>query len=452
MASNSNRTHWSGRLAFFLAAVGSAVGLGNIWKFPYITGENGGGAFVIVYLACIAAIGIPIFIAELYIGQKSQKNAVTAFTTLHRPGTPWQAAGWLGIVSAFLILSFYSVVGGWVLDWEFKSILNHFSGKSGDQVDAMLNELFASPIRLLFWHFIFMAMTVGIVIGGIKEGIERWVKILMPALFGILVFLFLWCTQLEGFGKAVEFLFAPDFSKLSGKAIVIALGHAFFTLSLGMAAMVTYGSYLDQDEDLVKTTLAISAADTFIALMAGVVIFSIVFSFGLEPSSGPGLMFVTLPSLFNQIPGGYVVSILFFILVAFAALTSAISLLEVVITYLVDERNIDRKKATLVVGGVIYLLGVLAALSFNVLADVKIAGMTFFDLFDGITANVFLPVGGLLIALFFGWVIGGKGVAAAIRADEGSPLALGLLWTVRVVTPICVLWVLLGLIRDWLKI
>jgi len=447
---SSQRSHWSSRFSFILVASGSAVGLGNIWKFPYITGEHGGGAFVLVYLACITLVNVPIFIAELFIGQKSQADAVTSFEKLHKPKTPWRIAGAMGIISSFIILSFYSVVGGWVLDFEFKSLFNQFAGKSDTEIGGMLSELFASPLTLLMWHFVFMVMTVGIVVGGISRGIEKWGRILMPALFFILIGLLVWCTRLDGFGQAIDFLFTPDFSKLDANSILVALGHSFFTLSLGLAAMITYGSYLDQKEDLVKASLAVGAADTIIALASGIVIFSVVFSFGLEPNAGPGLMFSTLPMLFNKIPGGYFISTAFFLLVAFAALSSSISLLETGVTYFVDRLGMGRTKVTILSGAFIYLLGVLSALSFNVLADFKIGKFTFFDLFDGLTTNIMLPLGGMIISLFYGWVLGREGVKESISGHGGELAWKSLMWTARIFAPACILWVLYSGASKWL--
>ena len=436
------RAHWSGSLGFLLAAAGSAIGLGNIWKFPYVTGTNGGGAFVLVYLGCIFAVGIPIFIAELYVGQKTQCDAIRSFQKLDGKGTVWQIAGWLGVVSAFLILSFYSVVGGWVLDYEFMSLGNAFAGKSSEDVGKMLDYLFANPVRQVLWHAVFMALTIGIVMGGIKGGIEKWSRILMPALLAIMAFLLVYCLFLDGFGRAISFMFKPDFSALSANAILIAVGQAFFTLSLGMGCMITYGSYLKDSEDLVKTGIMVALADTSMAILSGIIVFSIVFSFGLEPGAGPGLIFVTLPTLFSQMTGGYFLAVLFFLLVGFAALSSAISLLEVVVTYWVDEKGMSRKKTAILAGSIIWLLGLLSALSFNLLSDAKIGKFTFFDFFDGITTNIFLPFGGLVISLFFGWVLGMKAIDGCLKGRGGPVLSHGLLWTVRLFAPFMIGWVL----------
>ncbi|MFK8139258.1 MAG: sodium-dependent transporter [Bdellovibrionales bacterium] len=437
-----NRAHWSGRFAFILAAAGSAIGLGNLWKFPYVTGVNGGGAFVLLYLACIAAVGLPILIAEIYIGQNSQSNAVQSFEKLYKKGTAWRAPGFMGLIAAILILSFYSVVGGWVMDFEYRSIMMEFKSASGEEISKMLGGLFENPGRMAIWHTIFMGLTVGIVVGGVKDGLERWNKILMPTLFLILVILLVRSFYLEGFSDAVSFLFQPDFSKLTPASILEAVGHSFFTLSLGMGAMITYGSYLDKKENLLRTAVTVAFLDTFIALIAGLVIFSIVFTYGLEPGGGPGLMFQTLPGLFAQLPGGSYISIGFFFMVLFAALSSAVSILEVSVSYFSESKNLDRKKVAIVSGGIIYIMGYLPLLSFNHLSDVKVLGLNFFDLFDKISSSYLLPIGGMLISLFMGWKLSRKAVEKVV----GGPglAATGLLWLLRVVAPLAVLAVIIN--------
>lgn len=434
------RAHWSGRLAFVLAAAGSAIGLGNLWKFPYITGINGGGAFVLIYLLCIALVGLPILIAEIYIGQKGQSNAIASFEKLHKKGTPWAMPGYMGLLAAILILSFYSVVGGWILDFGMRAVTGEFEGKSANVISEMLGGLFANPGRMAISHTIFMTLTIGIVVGGVKKGLERWTKILMPALFVLLLIMFFKAVSMSGFGKALEFLFSPDFSKLTPASILEAVGHSFFTLSLGMGAMITYGSYLDEKENLVKTGVMVAFLDTFIALMAGLVIFSIVFSFDLEPGSGPGLMFATLPGLFAQLPGGYFMSIAFFALVAFAALSSSVSILEVTVSYFSEKLKKDRKKVSIVAGIIIYIMGFLPLISFNVASDVKVFGLGFFDLFDIIASNYLLPIGGLLISLFLGWVLSKE---ACDNITNGNKLAsAGLMWSLRLIAPGAILVVL----------
>lgn len=439
---NPQRAQWGSRLAFILAAAGSAIGLGNLWKFPYVTGINGGGAFVLVYLICILFVGVPVLLAELYIGQQSQTNTVNAFEVMHKKRTLWQLPGWMGIISAFLILSFYSVVGGWILDFTYHSVLGTFSG-APENAKTALNSLFQDPLRQTLWHFLFMFSACAIVIGGIKEGLEKWNKILMPTLLILLLALLVKSFFLNGFSQAIDFLFEPNFSMLTSESILEAVGHSFFTLSLGMGAIITYGSYLSKKEDLVKVSFALALLDTLIALVAGLVIFSIVFSFDLEPASGPGLIFATLPTLFSQMPGGYFLSLAFFILVGFAALTSAVSILEVQISYLTDKHKISRKKLTAITAAITFLTGLLSVFSTNIMSDIKIFDLTFFDLFDKLTSNYLLPIGGLIISLFFGWVLGPK---ATKHICGKSRLAhLGLLWITRIIAPFAILLVIYNL-------
>lgn len=439
-----SRAHWSNRLSFILAATGAAVGLGNIWKFPYIAGVNGGGAFVLLYLACVLMVGLPVFIAELYIGQKSQTNPVDAFNVLHRRKSPWRIIGWLGIFTAFLILSYYSVVAGWVLDFMTKSATNRFAGHSDAEIRNYLGELFADPRSQIFWHFVVMLLTTIIVMKGVKSGIERWNRILMPALLVLLTGLLIYSAFLPGAGKAMTFLFSPDFSKLTPKAVIEAVGHSFFTLSLGMCGMITYGSYLQPKEDVIKTAVAVSLMDTIVALMAGVVIFSAIFTFDLEPGTGPSLMFQTLPILFSKMTGGYFVALAFFSLVSFAAITSAIAILEVVVTYFIDHHGGDRSRVTIIAGFLVFTMGISCALSFNVLADFKMAGLTFFDLFDKMASHILMPVGGALVAIFLGWVLGERACQTIIKkSDLPDFFATGLLWTARVLAPAWIFYLLI---------
>ena len=436
----ATRAHWSGRLAFVLAASGSAVGLGNIWKFPYMAGVNGGGAFVLLYLVCIAAVGLPVLIAEIYIGKKGQKNAVEAFDETLGQSTPWRNVGLLGVISAFLILSFYSVVGGWVLDFEVRALTNAFHSEADkDVIAGAWGESLKNAGMTIFWHTLFMALTIGIVLGGIQRGIERWSRILMPTLFVILIGLFFYATTLDGFGEAMAFLFLPDFSKLTGAGFLEAVGHSFFTLSLGMGAMITYGSYLSEHEPVIGTAITVAILDTVIALTAGSVIFAVVYSFGADPSGGPGLMFSTLPVLFSQTDYAWIISVVFFMLVGFAALTSAISMLEVVVAYFDEVLGWSRTKSTLTLGAVIWALGLLCALSFNVLSDFTILDKTFFDLFDVATSQYLLPIGGLLIAVFYGWTLGEKHVQQTFESGASALLVTGLMWSARVIAPMAIL-------------
>ncbi len=431
------RGNWGSRFGFILAATGSAIGLGNIWKFPYITGDYGGGAFVLVYLVCVVIVGLPLMIAELMIGRRSQKNPVGAFKKLHKPTSWWQGTGWLGVTSGFVILSYYSVVAGWAIAYVFKSIAG-FSGTS-DQIQDQFGALAANPSMTIMWHTIFMVLCIGIVIGGVQKGIERWSKILMPTLFLILLgLMFYGLFFTEGGMAALNFLFKPDFSRLTAEAALSALGHAFFTLSLGMGAMLTYGSYMRRDESLVRDAVTISILDTVIALMAGIAIFSLVFHYGMQPGQSVGLIFKTLPVLFAQT--GPWISVPFFVLLVFAALTSGISLLEVVVSYFVDERHWSRKKATLILGSAIYLFGLLSSVS---ALTVYFRGRQqgFFDIFDFVSTNYMLPIGGFLTCLFAAWVM--KDSDRIAEFGSKGPLYKGMVFILKYVTPLAVFVVLL---------
>jgi NSS family neurotransmitter:Na+ symporter len=447
-----SRQHWSGRLTFVLAAAGSAIGLGNIWKFPYMAGVNGGGAFVLIYLACVALVGLPIFIAELYIGKEAQTNTVNAFEVLHKKNSWWKLVGFMGVIACFIILSYYSVVGGWVMDFLFKSMMNQFSNKSAEEIQGLLSNLMSNGNVQIFWHFIFMAITVVTVLFGIKDGIETVTKYMMPALFLILIFLFFKAFMMQGFSQAFTFLFKPDVSKLTGHGILEAVGHAFFTLSLGMGSMITYGSYLKKSENVTKTALIVSILDTLVALFAGIIIFTIVFSYNFEPGAGPGLLFKTLPVIFSQMTGGGFIAVLFFLLVFFAAYSSSIAMLEVCIAYWIETHNVSRKKATIVIGALCFLLGILSALSTNSLSEVKILGYTFFDFFDKLTSSYMLPIGGLLVAIFFGWILGSKAVQGAFgeRETKVHPLLeLGLLLASKFFAPLFVIiFLIFGILKG----
>ncbi|NQV13880.1 sodium-dependent transporter [bacterium] len=413
-----NREAWGSRFGFILAAAGSAVGLGNIWKFPYIAGENGGAAFIFVYLVCIAIIGFPVLISEILIGRTTQRNPVGAFAALTHSKF-WISVGFLGVVAGFMILSFYSVIGGWTIGYVVETLRGSLSNfQSPDEAGVLFGKLSGSPTWSLSYHAIFFALTMFIVIRGVEGGIERSSKIMMPVLVSILVILMIRGVTLDGASKGLAFLWVPDWSKITGQAILIALGHAFFTLSLGMGAMLTYGSYMGKRDNVVSASAQIVFLDTLIALMAGVAIFTAVFASGLDPAAGPGLIFQTLPAVFASMTGGVYFSFLFFLLLAIAALTSGISLLEVVVAYFVDERGWDRKGAVLIFGGTIFLIGVPSALSFNLMADVKIFDKTFFDIVDFLASNILLPFGGLMIAIFVGWIWSTTAVRAAVK--EGA--------------------------------
>ncbi|MCZ6834777.1 MAG: sodium-dependent transporter [Planctomycetota bacterium] len=453
----AQRAHWGSRMGFILAAAGSAVGLGNIWKFPYITGENGGGIFVLIYLVCIVVIGLPIMMGEIFIGRTAQNSPVGAFRALSKPGSPWLGVGWLGVACAFVILSYYSVVAGWALHYIYLSIKGGFTGMDADTVGGVFNDLFADKTLNIFWHVLFMVMTVGIVIGGIQKGVERWARILMPLLFIMMIALLIQAMRMDGFKQAVSFLFTPNTENFRwGPATLEALGHAFFTLSLGMGAMITYGSYLKSDDDLVTTSITVGVLDTVIALMACLVLFPIIFTFGMEPGAGPGLVFVSLPIAFGQMTGGAIWSLLFFGLLTFAALTSAISLLEVAVSYFIDERGWSRPFSTLFCGLIILFLGIPSALSGGTdLFGSKMVNLTekvlgegngknWFDSFDYLATNWMLPLGGLGIALFVAWRVGGQAREQGFKAGtKFGKLYWGWVFLLRYIVPLGVVAVFL---------
>lgn len=413
---------WSSRLAFILAATGSAVGLGNIWRFPYITGENGGGAFVLVYLACVALIGIPIMVAEVMLGRRGRQSPINTMRTLaHEEGRAraWQGLGWLGMAAGFLILSFYSVVAGWTLAYSVRTATGTFTGATAQGVEHIFNTFIADPERLLAWHTVFMVMTMIVVSRGVKSGLERAVRYLMPALFLLLVVMLGYALNTGFFDEAVRYLFRPDFGRLTADGVLQAMGQAFFSLSLGMGAIMIYGSYLSHRASIPRTVTIIALMDTLVAVLAGLVIFPIVFANQLHPELGSGMVFKVLPLAFGQMPGGSLFGTLFFVLLVFAAWTSAISLLEPVVAWLVENRGMSRVKAASLASVLAWVLGVCSLLSLNVWseytlgrlpfldrwAEVGILALPFMDLVDYLTANVMLPLGGMLVAIFSVWIM-----------------------------------------------
>jgi len=469
----ASREQWSGAWGFILAAAGSAIGLGNIWKFPYIVGENGGGAFVLVYLLCIAVIGAPVMICEFALGRHTQRDPVGAFKALapktsvlaHLVGLAvllagaflllfrcwgwgalliglgllifrhgWVLVGAIGVVAGFTILAFYSVVAGWTLGYVWKATAGQLDFATVEAAKAHFVQFTFNPYWAVGCHFVFVMLCVLIVYKGIKSGIERWSKILMPVLLLIMLALIIRSLTLPGAMDGVRFYLTPDFSKINADSVLTALGHAFFSLSLGMGAMITYGSYLDRKENLFSSTLSVVGLDTLIALMAGLAIFPAVFAQGFQPDAGPGLVFLVLPTVFHQIPLGAFWAFLFFLLLLIAALTSGISLLEVVTAYFVDERGWKRHRAAVVFGGAIFLLGALCAVSVTDISDwtrleklhavlLKVFGSTkasFFDTLDNLSSNWLLPLGGLFISLFTGWIWGTKHALDEIRHGSSN--------------------------------
>lgn len=400
------RENWGSKFGFILAAAGSAIGLGNIWKFPYIAGEHGGAAFIFIYLICIAIIGLPVLIAEILIGRTGKKNPVGSFKKLSNSRV-WTSVGFMGVIAGFLILSYYIVIAGWALGYIFEAAQGSFY-KFGEMYSSSTHfeSLIQNPTWSIGFMLLFLILTMSFVYFGVQKGIERGSKIMMPVLLILLIISAIKGISLPGSEKGISFLLHPNWELVDGSAVLVALGHAFFTLSLGMGAMMTYGSYLGKNDNLFTSSVQIVFLDTLIALIAGLAIFTSVFATQQDPSAGPGLIFHTLPVVFTKMPGGYVFSILFFFLLTIAALTSAISLLEVVVSYFVDEKGWKRHSAVLVFGGVTFIIGLPSALSFNILSDYHILGLNFFDLFDYLTANIMLPLGGMLIAIFVAWIWG----------------------------------------------
>ncbi|WP_296204771.1 sodium-dependent transporter [Psychrobacter sp. UBA3962] len=427
MSNKQHHAQWGSRVGFIMAAVGSAVGLGNIWKFPYMVGESGGSAFVLAYLVCIALIGFPILVAEWMIGRRGQRNPMDSYATVaasEGKTRNWAIVGVVGILGAFLILSFYSVIGGWALNYMTKLASGDFNGLDGAAVEGVFNTMLASPATLTIWHTVFMGITAGIVALGVTGGIERAAKVMIPLLALILLVIVGYNVVNGGFAEAVDYLFTPDVAKLFGEGAsdiyLSALGHAFFTLSLGMGIMVTYGSYLGKNISLLSMARTVVILDTVIALAAGLAIFPIIFSHGMDPAAGPGLIFVSLPIAFGSMTAGALLGALFFLLITFAALTSSISLIEPSIEFLEERTSMSRKTAVVVASVAIWLLGVAALLSFNLWSEVMIFGNNIFDFLDKLTSKFMLPIAGLAAIVFAGWVMNQESVRQELGLSGGS--------------------------------
>ncbi len=430
-----------------MAATGSAVGLGNIWKFPYITGENGGGAFVLVYLLCIFLIGVPIMMAEVMLGRRGRRNPVDSMKHLAAEtghSQLWKFLGWTGIAAGFLILSYYSVIAGWAISYVFTTAAGTFTGADAALVGQHFDALTKSPATLIFWHSIFMLITMAVVARGIEGGIEKAVRFLIPALFGLIIVMVLYAMTTSGFAEGLRFMFAPDFSKLTTEGVLKAMGQAFFTLSIGMGAIMVYGAYLPKETSITQTSFSIAIADTSVAVLAGVAIFPIVFANGLEAGSGPGLIFVTLPLAFGNMAFGALFGTLFFILLVFAAWSSSISLIEPAVAWLIENKGFSRLKASIVLGLLTWFIGLGTVFSFNEWSDLTLFGKTFFDLLDYLTANIMLPLGGVLMAVFAGWLMKKSASHDELAISESAYVIWRFL--VRYVTPIAVMLVFLNAI------
>ena len=450
----SNRT-WSSGLTFILAAVGAAVGLGNIWKFPYVAGVSGGGAFVLVYIACVIFVAIPILIGELLIGRCGSGSPPLAMRKVAEASgrsAKWSIVGFMGMIVGYLIATYYSVIAGWTLIYIYKAA-NSFDGATALTVAQQFEDLKADPGTMAIWHTVFMGLALVIVGRGLRNGIERVVKLLMPALFVMLVVMIGYAAIAGDFAAGLNFLFSVDFSKITGAVVLNAIGQAFFSISVAMGLMMVYGAYVPRNVSLTRSAIIIATADTVIALLAGLMIFPIVFANGLDPAEGPGLIFKTLPTAFVGMPGGAVFGALFFLLLAFAAITSIIAILEPIIAYAEDRWHMKRAMACGVFGLLGWALGIASVLSFNAWQDVTplamfdvFDGKTIYDLIDYFTANIMMPVGAILIALFVGWRMKPEMIEGDLSFSH--PLLFKTwLWIMRVVAPIAILGILVSGLR-----
>ena len=439
---------WSSRWTFILAATGAAVGLGNIWKFPYITGENGGGAFVLIYLLFIAIIGIPVMMAEILIGRRGRRNPASAIALVavesghHRN---WGLIGGIGILAGYLILSYYSVIAGWALDYILQAAGGHFSHASNEQINHLFNQLMHNPLQLIAWHSIIIIATATIVACGLEKGLERAVRFMFPAMILLLLVLLAYAINSGYFWQGFAFLFKADFSKLTSQGSLIAMGHAFFTLSVATGTIMMYGAYVPRSASVVRAAVTIALADTAIALLAGLVIFPIVFADHLNPSAGPGLLFKTLPLAFGHIPYGSFFGTLFFVMLVFAAFTSAISLLEPSVAWLIECFQLSRTCATLLTSATLWLLGLGTVFSFNIWQHITWFGLDFFNLLDYLTANILLPLGGLLVAVFTAWRMNKLHILDELQIHHGR-LFKAWRFTMRYLTPTAIFIVLLDFI------
>ena len=449
MAQTSANT-WSSGFTFILAAVGAAVGLGNIWKFPYIVGVSGGGAFVLVYLGCVLFIAIPILITELWIGRAGGHSPPIAMANLAaKAGRPrsWSLVGYMAMLVGYLIATYYSVIAGWTLAYVFKAG-SGFGAEEPTEVAKQFDGMLADPYALIMWHTVFMAIALFIVGRGLKNGIEKVVTVLMPALFAMLLLMIGYAAVEGDFAKGLSFLFSTDFSKIDSGTVLVAIGQAFFSISVAMGLLMTYGSYVPKNVSLTKSALIIAGADTMVALLAGLMIFPLVFGNNLDPGSGPGLIFRTLPTAFADMTGGRFFGVIFFILLAFAAVTSLIAIIEPIVRFAEGKWQMKRRNGVLVFGVLAWAIGLLTVFSFNIWSETYPLGRfevfaekTPFDLIDYFTANVMMPLGGIMMALFVGWRI--KPAVLAEDLSFGSPAIFNLwLWMIRIVVPLAILWVL----------
>jgi len=450
-----NRENFGSRVGAILAAAGSAVGLGNIWRFPIMTGQNGGAAFILVYIGCVILLGLPIMLSEFMIGRHTQANTARAYQKL-APGTQWRWVGRLGVFTGFIILGYYCVVAGWTVQYSGLAIFNKFAGHTAQDYPKMFNDFVSNPWLASIWTIFFVLLTHTIVVRGITKGIERWSKVLMPVLFAVIIILAVCSVMLPGAGRGLDFLLRPDFSKINGTVILNAMGQAFFSLSLGMGCLCTYASYFDRRTNLARVATQVVAIDTLVALLAGFIIFpaASAANYSLQPQDiGPSLIFITLPNVFQQAFGGipvvaYIFSVLFYLLLTVASLTSTISMHEVVTSYMSEEFKLSRKRAAFWETACSIVLGVISALSFSIFAGFKPFGKNIFDSFDYLASNICLPLGGMLIAIFTGWYID-KQLFRDELTNGGqvrAPYFKALIFMLRYVVPILIFILFLNLI------
>lgn len=439
-----NRGNFTSKIGVILATVGTAVGLGNVWRFPYVVGENGGGAFLVIYVLALLLLGIPGVIAEFIIGRHSHANAVDSFKTL-APGTKWHWIGYSGVLAGFLIMGYYAVVVGWTLEYLIQSIMGNLSGMTTDQYGQLFDQFAAHPYLPLIWMVLVMLLSTFVVARGVSGGIEKVSNILMPIFFLIILVMVANSFFLPAAAEGISYLFQPNFAELKPVAILIAIGQTFFSLSLGMGCLITYSSYFKKEVGLIKTATQVVSIDAMVAILSAMIIFPAVFSFGMQPEQGPSLVFKVLPNVFQQMPVGALWSILFYALLFIAAITSLISLHEVVTAYIYENTSLTRKKSALLVAGMVAVFGVFASLSFGELSHITILGKTIFDLFDFVTASILLPVGGFFISIFVGWFLDKRIVATELRIKHPKAhlFIKGYIYMLRFFVPACIFAVFL---------
>ncbi|WLR50393.1 sodium-dependent transporter [Bacillus tianshenii] len=441
----TNHEQWSSKIAFILAAAGSAIGLGAIWKFPYMAGMNGGGVFFLLFLIFTIFLGAPMLLAEFVIGRRSQKDAVDSYRTL-APNSKWHYVGYLGVVTSFLLLSFYSVVGGWILSYLFRSLTGQLSNLSNDGYGQLFNSIIANPWEVPIAQFIFMLLTIFVVQNGVKKGIETASKYMMPALFILFIVLVIRSLTLEGAMEGVKFLLSPDFSKLTAETVIMALGQAFFALSVGISVMVTYSSYLPKSENLPRSVTSVVSLNILISLLAGLAIFPAVFALGFNPSAGPELIFIIFPAVFDKIAFGGFFFAIFLILLLFATLTSAFSILEIVVASVAKDDTEKRRKSSWIIGLLVFITGIPSALSFGLLGEFTLFGKVWFDFADYLCSNILLPLGGLLIALFVSRRMSKESLFAEVNEGGTMSASLFAIWynAVRYLLPIGIILIFLN--------